>query len=122
MEEKIKALSEKALGDLKSAGTPEALEEWRLHYLSRRGELSSLMSGLRDAPLEDRPRLGQEINRLKSSLWEGYTARQERFEEEARSQAVRAEEVDVTLPGIPPSPGRLHVTTLTLRRICRTRP
>jgi phenylalanyl-tRNA synthetase alpha chain len=119
MEEKIRALAGKALGELESAGTPEALEAWRLAYLSRRGELSSLMSGLRDAPPEDRPRLGQEINRLKVRLQEGYAERQNRFEEKARSMAVSAEQVDVTLPGYSPAPGGLHLTTLTLRKICR---
>jgi phenylalanyl-tRNA synthetase alpha chain len=119
MEEKIRALADRALEELKKASSADALEAWRLAYLSRKGELSSLMSGMRDAAPEDRPRLGQEINRLKVSLQEGFTARQERFEAEKRSQAVSAEQVDVTLPGIPPSPGRLHLTTLTLRKICR---
>jgi phenylalanyl-tRNA synthetase alpha chain len=119
MEDKIKALSEKALAELEGAGSPEALEEWRLRYLSRKGGLSSLMSSLRDAAPEDRPRLGQEINRVKAGLQESFAARQENFEEERRRKAVSAEEVDVTLPGVPPSPGRLHLTTLTLRRICR---
>jgi phenylalanyl-tRNA synthetase alpha chain len=119
MEDKIRALSDRALEELEKADTAEALEAWRLSYLSRKGELNSLMSGLRDAAPEDRPRLGQEINRLKVSLQEGFTARQERFEEERRSRAVSAEQVDVTLPGISPSPGRLHLTTLTLRKICR---
>ena len=119
MEEKIRALSDRALEELEKASSADALEAWRLAYLSRKGELSSLMSGMRDAAPEDRPRLGQEINRLKVSLQEGFTARQGRFEKEKRSQVVSAEQVDVTLPGIPPSPGRLHLTTLTLRKICR---
>jgi phenylalanyl-tRNA synthetase alpha chain len=77
------------------------------------------MSGLRDAPPEERPLLGQEINRLKESLQEGYGKRQKRFEQEARGRAVSAEQVDVTIPGCPPAPGGLHLTTLTLRKICR---
>ncbi len=119
VEEEIRALSEKALRELEQAASPEALEDWRLSYISRRGELSSLMPRLREASPEERPRLGQEINRLKERLQEGYLRKQERFEEEARSRSIRVEQADVTLPGYPPSPGRLHLTTLTLRKICR---
>jgi phenylalanyl-tRNA synthetase alpha chain len=72
MEEKISEISGKALHELGLAGGSEALEGWRLTWLSRRGELSSLLSRLRDVPAADRPRIGQEINRLKESLWEAY--------------------------------------------------
>ena len=119
MEEQIRALSEKALRELEGAADREALEQWRLAYLSRKGELSSLMPRLREAAPEERPRLGQEVNRLKTSLQEGYDERLEKFERAARSSTISSEQVDVTMPGYSPSPGRLHLTTLTLRKICR---
>jgi phenylalanyl-tRNA synthetase alpha chain len=119
VEEKIRALAERARRELEGAASPEALEGWRLAYLSRKGEVSSLMTLLREASPGERPRLGQKINRLKQDLQEEYGRREAHFEEEARSRAVSAEQVDVTLPGYPPSPGRLHLTTLTLRKISR---
>lgn len=118
-EEKIRALADKAAGELDGADSPESLERWRLAYLSRKGEVSSLMTLLREASLEERPRIGGAINRLKQELQERYDLRVAHFEEESRRRAVTSEQVDVTMPGFSPSPGRLHLTTLTLRKICR---
>ena len=119
MEKEIGEISGKALHELGLVAGSEALEGWRLTWLSRRGELSTLLSRLRDVPPADRPRVGQEINRLKGSLWEAYEEKKAHFDAAATREAVSSEQVDVTLPGSPPSPGRLHLTTLTLRKICR---
>ncbi len=117
--EKVDVHSQRALKELEEAQDDGALEAWRLRWLSRRGELTTLMSRIREVPEGERPRFGQEVNRLKESLWEAYRRRQARFDEESRRRAVGQEQVDVTLPGVPPSPGRHHLTTLTLRKICR---
>lgn len=119
MEKEISEISGKALDELGLVADSEALEGWRLTWLSRRGELSTLLSRLRDVPAEDRPRIGQEINRLKGSLREAYEEKKAHFAAAATREAISSERVDVTLPGSPPSPGRLHLTTLTLRKICR---
>jgi len=117
--EKVDEQSHRALEELEGAVDAVGLEQWRLRWLSRRGELNALMSRIRDVPEEDRPRFGQEVNRLKESLWSAYEERLKGLEEEKRRKAGSAGQTDATLPGCPPSPGRLHLTTLTLRKICR---
>jgi len=119
MEQEIRRLSERALAELATAGAADALEAWRLKYLSRRGALAELLTKLGAVPKEQRPAIGALANEAKRSLQEAFDARTAELERERRRAAEAAERVDVTLPGVPPGPGRLHLTTLVLRRIAR---
>ena len=117
MEERIRALGERALAELAAAG-PEALEAWRVEHLGRKGALAELMTKLGAVPKEERPRIGALANEVKAALQSAFDQRLAALEEQRRAAAEAADRVDVTLPGAPPNPGRLHLTTRTLRRIC----
>jgi phenylalanyl-tRNA synthetase alpha chain len=119
MEEKIRSLGERAHAELGAAVDAGALEAWRVEHLGRKGGLAALMTNLGAVPKEDRPRLGALANEVKVGLQAAFDRRLAALEAERRRAAEAAERVDVTLPGAPPNPGRLHLTTQTLRRICR---
>ena len=57
--EQFNAIGRKALADLKQAGNLEELEQFRIQYLSRKGEITSLLSKLGELPDELRPQVGQ---------------------------------------------------------------
>ena len=118
MEEKIRSLGERAHAELGAAVDAGALEAWRVEHLGRKGALAALMTQLGAVPKEDRPRLGALANEVKTGLQAAFDRRLAALEAERRRAAEAAERVDVTLPGAPPNPGRLHLTTQTLRRIC----
>ncbi|HEY5999674.1 MAG TPA: phenylalanine--tRNA ligase subunit alpha [bacterium] len=117
MEEQIRALGERALAALATA-RDEALETWRVEYLSRKSSLATLMTKLGTVAKEERPRIGALANEIKTALQAAFDGRVAALEVERRATAEAADRVDVTLPGAPPDPGRLHLTTQTLRRIC----
>jgi phenylalanyl-tRNA synthetase alpha chain len=117
MEERIRALGERALAEL-AAASPEQLEAWRVEHLGRKGGLAALMAQLGSVAKEERPRLGAVANEVKAALQAAFDARVAALEAERRAAAEAADRIDVTLPGAPPNPGRLHLTTRTLRRIC----
>jgi phenylalanyl-tRNA synthetase alpha chain len=119
MEQEIRAFVDQALSGLASGAGAEALEAWRLEYLSRKGALADLFARLGTAPKEERPRLGALANEAKQRLQAAFDARVAALEEARRAAALAAERVDVTLPGVPPGPGRLHLTTQVMRRISR---
>jgi phenylalanyl-tRNA synthetase alpha chain len=119
MEREIREVAERALAEMRAAAGDDALEAWRLRYLSRKGELATLFARLGQAPKEDRPRLGAIANEAKQALTAAHEALLAERAEELRREREAAGRLDVTLPGVPPGPGRLHLTTLTLRRICR---
>jgi phenylalanyl-tRNA synthetase alpha chain len=102
---------------IQSAESIPALEELRVRYLGKKGEITALLKGLGKLPAAERPAAGERINQAKQALAEELEARREtlaRVELEAR---LAAERLDVTLPGRGQSVGGLHPVTLTLERI-----
>lgn len=93
----------------------EALEAFRLEYLSKKGAVSALFDELKNVAKEDRRTLGAELNNLKNLA-------QSRFDEwqntlASHSVAAGDRELDMTLPVPPYSYGSLHPLTLTKKRI-----
>ncbi len=117
MLEQLEALQEEALAALAAAEDQKSLEEWRVRYLGRRGALTAVMRGLRQIPPEERPKVGQAANRVKETLEAAYARRQEEIKAAEMEARLKADAVDVTLPGRPIALGRLHPTTQSLRRI-----
>jgi phenylalanyl-tRNA synthetase alpha chain len=68
-------------------------------------------------PREERPAYGRCANELKQTLEAAYEAKVEELKKRTRGGARAAGQVDVSLPGRPPRPGRLHPATRTLREI-----
>lgn len=116
MHENLTNMMREALDSLSAAVEPDALEEWRKLYLSRKGgRLGAAMDIIGRLAREDRPAYGQAANELKTLLEEAFAERQESLKRKALEQELASGTVDVTLPGRPPSIGHLHITTQNLR-------
>ncbi len=95
--------------------TKEALEAYRLRFISKKGIVTDLFNSLKEAAPEDRRALGQILNNLKNRI-------QERFDEfntelEASQSSDDGPSVDLTLPVVPGQVGSLHPLTIVRRRI-----
>ena len=97
------------------AATPEALEAARLGFLGKRGRVAALMDRIRSIESGDRPRFGQEVNRLKVEL---QSALDERLPVVGEARGA-ADLPDLTLPGARPSLGALHPVTQVAREVIR---
>ncbi|MBV0933187.1 phenylalanine--tRNA ligase subunit alpha [Marinobacterium weihaiense] len=97
--------------------TLAALDEIRVQYLGKKGELTSLLKGLGKLSAEERPAAGARINEAKEALQADITARRKALETAALEAKLAAETVDVSLPGRGQSVGGLHPVTRTLERI-----
>jgi phenylalanyl-tRNA synthetase alpha chain len=117
MLEQLRELEEKALQQVQGLRSTDALEEWRIAYMGRKGALTTVLRGLGKLPPEQRPAVGREANRVKQRLEEAFEARLEALKQEETLRQLAQEAVDVTLPGRPVVPGFLHVSTQTLREI-----
>ena len=106
--------AEQALAVIETMSTSEA---WYREYLGRTGKLTALLRGLGQLSKEERPAAGQQANQVKSALESALSARQETIKQLEIAATLRAEAVDVTLPGRPQRVGKLHPTTLTMREI-----
>ncbi len=113
----IEDLTQNALQELSQVDNPEALEQWRVRILGRRGELTGILRGLSQLDLEQRREVGALGNQAKATLEESLDRRGREISEARLAQVADLERIDVTLPGRPVATGRLHPTTQVLREI-----
>ena len=88
------------------ADAPQALEQLRISLLGKRGgQLSRVLGAMGSLPHAQRPLMGQRANVLKKELQELLNERLRQLEEEALTQRLAAEAVDVSAPGSLQAPG-----------------
>ena len=110
-------LQEIALKELETIDEPGDLESWRVKYLGRKGELTSILRGLSSLPVEKRKSTGAAANQVKKLLEEKLEEKEQALKT-ARLAGGAAEAIDVSLPGRPLPVGRLHPITQTINEIC----
>jgi phenylalanyl-tRNA synthetase alpha chain len=115
--ENLDALVSQALEAIQRAEDVNALEQIRVLYLGKKGELTQVMKSLGNMSAEDRPKVGALINAAKDRVQDSLNSRKELLEQAALSAKLAAEFIDVTLPGRGQSSGGLHPVTRTLERI-----
>jgi phenylalanyl-tRNA synthetase alpha chain len=93
------------------------LEQWRVHFLGKKGVLTEHLKQLGKLPPESRPQLGQAINDAKKEIQAAIEARKAVLLTAQLDAQLSSEAIDVTLPGRGHRPGGLHPITRTLTRI-----
>ncbi len=115
--DELKHIKSKALSEIASAMAPAELDEVRVRYLGKKGELTALLKGLGKLPVEKRPAAGAEINKTKELIQDKLVLRKEILDSTFIDVQLAAETIDVTLPGRRSDVGALHPVTLVLRRM-----
>ncbi|MCH7740437.1 MAG: phenylalanine--tRNA ligase subunit alpha [Chloroflexi bacterium] len=110
----IETLRASALAELGEASDGGELDEWRVRYLGRKGQLTSILRSLASLPVEERRTVGAAANQLRTALEEQLQAR---TDELRNALSTAAEQLDVTLPGRRGHRGGLHPVTQTIRDI-----
>ena len=95
----------------------KALDDSRVLFLGKKGELTDLLKGLGKLSKEERPVMGEAINEAKVKIQNLIESRKEELEEVALQKRLLEERVDVTLPGRNIEKGGLHPITQTLHHI-----
>ncbi len=115
--EDLATLTAQAGAEIDAATTLAELDQARVRYLGKKGELTQYLKTLGSLPPEERPKVGQAVNEAKKALQERIEARRIALEEAALSARLAEERIDVTLPGRGQAPGGLHPVTRTMERI-----
>jgi phenylalanyl-tRNA synthetase alpha chain len=105
---RIVELKTEALAAVATADTTTELESVRVGYLGRSAELTEIKKSIRDLPLEDRKPVGAASNLATREIEAALAERLEKLSAAEREEKLRAEAVDVTLPGTPYPKGSLH--------------
>jgi phenylalanyl-tRNA synthetase alpha chain len=110
-------LRERALAAITNAEDLRALDEQRVAFLGKKGEVTARLKSLGKLAPEDRKPAGAAINTIKRELTEALEVRRHELEQQQLAERVAHESVDVTLPGRGRLPGAAHPLTRTRRRI-----
>jgi phenylalanyl-tRNA synthetase alpha chain len=118
MIERIQELREQAGQEIAAATDSETVEQLRVRYLGRKAELPQMLRGVAALEPEQRGAVGKVANEARRALEQLIEARAAQLDASELEERLRADTVDVTLPGTPPQPvGRLHVLSATMREL-----
>ncbi|MBA3979382.1 MAG: phenylalanine--tRNA ligase subunit alpha [Alcanivorax sp.] len=115
--ENLDALTRQALDAVAGAADLRALDEVRVQYLGKKGEISALLKTLGKLSAEERPQAGALINEARDQVQAALESRKAAMNDAALAEKLAGERIDVTLPGRGELPGGLHPVTRTRRRI-----
>ncbi|MGN0940611.1 MAG: phenylalanine--tRNA ligase subunit alpha [Selenomonadaceae bacterium] len=118
LEEKIAALKAQARETIdRHVENLAELNDLRVKYLGKKGEITSLLRGLKELNAEDRSRIGKIVNDAKNDLSEFIAKKNDELHARELKERLESERIDVTLPGRKAWQGHLHPLTLTLNQI-----
>ncbi|MBP3369701.1 MAG: phenylalanine--tRNA ligase subunit alpha, partial [Clostridia bacterium] len=115
MKEKLNQIREEALAAI--AADNADLEQIRIKYLGKKGELTSVLRGMGALTAEERPIVGQIANEVRAEVEAALAAKAQAQKEEALERQLKAEKIDVTMPATALAVGHLHPLTQIQRRI-----
>lgn len=114
MREQLKAIREKAASALENAQARQDLEELRVRFLGKKGELTAILKQMGGLSAEERPVIGQLANEVRAAIEERIASRASALEEAETARRLKAESLDVTIPGKPVRRGGLHPLNQTM--------
>lgn len=94
----------------------EDLERYRLHFLSKKSELQTLLSEIKNVPVEERKSFGQKVNELKKRAQAYFDEQMERLESAVQTQSSS---VDATRPATALELGSRHPISIMMDEVCR---
>lgn len=117
--EQITHLEQEASARIAAAGSTKDLDDLEVEYLGRKGRLTLLLRTVGELPNDQRPVFGASVNRAKAALETKIADRRQLIASEEAAFRLKAEALDVTLPGRFYTTGRPHVLVQTMAEIKR---
>lgn len=102
---------------IKASNNLRELNNCRIKYLGKKGELTQLLKNLSNINANERPKVGQQINQAKSKINSLISSKSDKLTSEAIKEKLLKDAIDITLPGRRVNKGGLHPITITLKRI-----
>ena len=119
MQNRIEEIKQKAMALIDQAGSPEKIQEARVRFLGKKGELTALLKGMKDVEPEMRPKVGAWVNEARAEIENRMEKAGEQMKAERLKKRLAAEKIDVTLPAKKPEHGHLHPNEIALREVER---
>lgn len=117
MKEKLEAIKQNALKELKEALNGEQLENIRVKYLGKKGELTQILRGMGALSSEERPVVGKIANEVRANLENFIEKAASEVRNKEKNSKLQNEVIDITMPGIKQNLGKKHPLYLTLENM-----
>lgn len=117
MKTQLEKIYNDATADIEKALTSEDIEEIKLKYLSRKGELNSIKKNLKDLSDEDKRIVGAYANEVAQKLEASVDEKHESIYRKELDEQLQKEKIDITLPGKFITQGKVHPLTATINEI-----
>ena len=114
MREQLAKIRKEALAKLGAVTSSAELEELRVRYLGKKGEMTAILKQMGGLPAEERPKMGQLANEVRAAIEEKLAEAKREVEARALENRLRAEAVDVTVPGRSVKVGHRHPMYIAL--------
>ena len=111
MKEQIKQIEENALQEIKSAKDLKELNDQRVKYLGKKGELTVVLRGMGSLSPEERPVIGSLVNQVRDELEKEIQGKEAELKREELNHRLQTETIDVTEPSKKIEIGSVHPVT-----------
>ena len=119
MKEKLQSIREEALKQIQAADVPEKLNDVRVRFLGKKGELTAVLKGMKDVAAEERPKVGQMVNEVRQEIEGILDETKKKMDAKIREEKLKAEVIDVTLPSKKNVVGHRHPNTIAQEEVER---
>ena len=119
MKEQLEKIKSEALAKIDASDALEKLNEIRVAYLGKKGELTTVLKSMKDVAPEDRPKVGQLVNEARAVIEGRLEEAKAALAKKAREEQLKREVIDVTLPAKKNSVGHSHPNTIALEAVER---
>ena len=117
MKQQLEQIKQDALLALEEASTPAALEELRVRFLGKKGEVTAVLKQMGQLSADERPIMGQIANSVRAAIEEALDARKTVINAQVLEAKLQSEALDVTIPGNAVSMGHEHPMNKVLQEI-----
>ncbi len=117
MKESLESLRGEIAARVGRFSNEQEIDQLRVEYLGRKGKLTLMLRSLKEVPVEERPKLGNQLNRLRSYLEEQIETGLKELRVREKERLLREERIDISLPGSRLERGSIHPITLMMDEI-----
>ena len=113
----IEELKKKALESINNAKSLKDLDDIRVNYFGKKGEITSIMQSFKDMAVEERKEFGKIVNDARQSIEELIKERHDKFNAMILNEKLKHESIDVSLPAKKVVIGHLHPCTIVFNDV-----
>ena len=117
MQDKVYEIKSTALGEIEEAKNLTELEDIRIKYLGKKGELTSILKMMGTLSPEERPKMGTIVNEAKNEITSKLEIKEQAFKEQEIAKKLEEERIDVTLPSTKITRGSKHPLNRVIEEI-----